>query len=132
MTEALVPILRSIRQKGFYTQPRFHASIAWALLSPAVQGSQTEGPSSTKATDAMTLHLETPVSPESLDAGTPSQAGNHPQSFSRIERLPPHVISELKSEFGAALLDRAVGTFHVDTICVRIGKDVSRWKLGGQ
>jgi hypothetical protein len=31
-SEALTPTLHSFRQKEFYTDPRFHASIAWALL----------------------------------------------------------------------------------------------------
>jgi len=32
LSEALIPTLRAIRQQEFYPEPRFHASIAWALL----------------------------------------------------------------------------------------------------
>jgi len=31
LTEALTPALRAVRQKEFYDDPRFHASVAWAL-----------------------------------------------------------------------------------------------------
>lgn len=32
MAAALAPILKTLRQKTFYADPRFHASFAWALL----------------------------------------------------------------------------------------------------
>ncbi|KAI0350341.1 hypothetical protein OH77DRAFT_1431075 [Trametes cingulata] len=37
LSDDLVPLLRSIRQKEFYAEPRFHASIAWALLNGSRQ-----------------------------------------------------------------------------------------------
>ncbi|KAH8077031.1 U6 snRNA phosphodiesterase Usb1 [Cristinia sonorae] len=120
MAEALIPTLRTIRQKEFYSEPRFHASIAWALLQKASQQQQT--------TDAATT---TPVSLEPLESQTPPGPDPASEQFPTIERLPSEVIPGLKSEFGSALVDGAIGTFHVDTICVRIGKDVSRWKLAG-
>src|ERR1700720_1202236 len=41
LAEALNMILRSFRQNEFYTDPRFHASIAWALLEGPLSGSKS-------------------------------------------------------------------------------------------
>ncbi|KAK0470251.1 U6 snRNA phosphodiesterase Usb1 [Desarmillaria tabescens] len=44
LSTALAPTLQGLRQKGYYAEPRFHASVAWALLDEAPSESQTQFP----------------------------------------------------------------------------------------
>ncbi|TCD62342.1 nuclease [Steccherinum ochraceum] len=117
LTNALTPTLHSIRQKTFYDEPRFHASIAWALLAPC---EDRPGSSDTPSDSGIPASLDSVVA-QSVCLGS--------DQFARIDRLPAEVISTLKSEFGAILVEQGIAVFHVDTICIRIGKDVSQWKL---
>lgn len=38
IADRLTPILRAIRQREFYDNPRFHSSLAWALLDQTPTG----------------------------------------------------------------------------------------------
>lgn len=114
ISEALIPTLRAIRQKEFYSEPRFHASFGWALMScPSTPV--------TRPTSEATTPEETSLSDE-------LRSGNE-DSFSTIERFPEELVPTLKREFGPTLLTPIVGIFEVDSLCVRIGKDINRWKL---
>ena len=128
MTDALVPTLKSIRQKEFYAQPRFHASIAWALLCNANKNEQSASSSTSQGRSTSSV---TPEPLDSLDSET-AVGRRTQQEFPAIERLPYDVISKLMDEFGNTLVDREFGTFRIDTVCIRIGKDVSRWRMGNQ
>jgi hypothetical protein len=46
LSESLIPTLRAIRQQEFYPEPRFHASIAWALLDRPASSSSADSSSS--------------------------------------------------------------------------------------
>ncbi|KAL5501540.1 USB1 [Sanghuangporus vaninii] len=102
LSKTVEPILRTLRQKGFYSEPRFHASMAWALLTTGTR-SQDE-------------------------ASTPSvPAGTLPRV---ISSLPPQLLSYAEAQFGKTLSSIKTGVFDVDSICVKIGKEISSWPLG--
>lgn len=168
LSDALIPILAQYRQKLFYDEPRFHASIAWALLSlptqpqdtPHAPGSQG-GPSDkdasltpppaardtkSAAVPAASHHEDDenaqnpgPVmSLRTTRSDTDIHANSNPNThlrnstkFLTIPSLPVSLVGSLQSQYGATLLARHVGVFDVDEVCVRIGKDVSRWRLAG-
>ena len=112
ISNALIPALKSIRQKEFYSEPRFHASIGWALMST--------NPGPKKA--------EPVISPnQDCDKG---DVGHVCSQFPTVSSLPKELISTLREEFGSSLLTKSVGSFSTEALCVRIGKDVSRWSLG--
>lgn len=106
MSTALTPALKAIRQKEFYQDPRFHASIAWALLerstqpAPEVPGTDT---------------------PPSVDSAT----------FETIPHLPKNLVISLIERYGAKLAHPKTGTFDVEAITVKIGKDAHSWPLVG-
>jgi len=106
MSTALTPALRAIRQKEFYQDPRFHTSIAWALLErPAHPAS--------KVTTA-----DTPPTVESA-------------TFETIPCLPKNLVLSLIEQYGARLAHTKTGTFDVEAITVKIGKDAYSWPLTG-
>lgn len=126
LCDAIMPILRAYRQKEFYTEPRFHASIAWALLFDANRAKNTAilsatGRSTDKdpSDDVPTISASPQVLHDEEDSLT----------FSKIPHFPPDMVSKLESEFGPALRSKNVGVFECEYLCVRIGKEVTRWKL---
>ncbi|KIP03737.1 hypothetical protein PHLGIDRAFT_25955 [Phlebiopsis gigantea 11061_1 CR5-6] len=114
LCSALAPTLRLYRQQEFYDQPRFHTSVAWALLSP---------PTPPEHTHSDTAHTATPESG--------SISGETVTTFETIPYFPQDLISTLAQEFGAALLSRHVGTFEAECLCVKIGKEVTQYGLCG-
>ncbi|KAL6300092.1 hypothetical protein BKA93DRAFT_741212 [Sparassis latifolia] len=135
LSDTLVPALRSIRQKEFYADPRFHASIAWALLdrSPSTPAPAQDFSSDIQSSTSSTYPLSTsePTSPsEPVTPLRGSQGSTMPQ-FPTIPDFPPTLVESLNREFGGTLVSRQVGMFQVGEVCVRIGKEVSRWDLVG-
>lgn len=155
MVEALVPTLRAIRQKEFYSEPRFHASIAWALmktLSPpfddndsgrqnksgntSLLSHNTQGSSGSTQEDTISLANVTAPSAAG-SSGTPTPVPlleadqNRERAFETIDRIPEDVVVMLRRDFGDTLTDSRVGGFEVTSLCVRIGKEIFRWKLEG-
>ncbi|KAF8517395.1 hypothetical protein BU17DRAFT_91842 [Hysterangium stoloniferum] len=62
MTESITPTLRSLYQKEYYTEPRFHASIAWALLDPTSQTQLVSTPEVLADSDVELLSASQPSS----------------------------------------------------------------------
>lgn len=46
LSDGLAPFISTLRQKEYYADPRFHASIAWALMSSAAESSKLADDSS--------------------------------------------------------------------------------------
>jgi hypothetical protein len=113
MSNALTPTLQAIRQKEFYSNPRFHASIAWALL---------DRPSSTSKPEFV-HDAPRPTSPE----GHPEQVTE--AEFPTIPHFPKELIPTLNNRHGIQLSSAKTGTFDVNEITVKIGKEVCTWKL---
>ncbi|KAF5338919.1 hypothetical protein D9611_008678 [Ephemerocybe angulata] len=105
LSDALAPALQAIRQKGYYEKPRFHASVAWALLTP----------SSNNGRDSL------PRSESELSSET--------SEFPTIDRLPETLLSTLDEKYRPSLTSSRIGAFEVAEITVKIGKDVSTFRL---
>ncbi|THH10423.1 hypothetical protein EW146_g8379 [Bondarzewia mesenterica] len=136
LSDALSPLLRSLRQKPYYEHPRFHGSLAWALLDPSTPQAQASHdakvaspspPSPSLAVDTDTPSSEWP--PESSSQSkSPSLAAPGPP-FPTIPGFPPDLVASLNAEFGNEIAS-GVGVFEVEEIQVRIGKEVFGWNIG--
>ncbi|KAI0785181.1 hypothetical protein C8Q75DRAFT_776368 [Abortiporus biennis] len=139
ISDALIPTLRSIRQKEFYTEPRFHASIGWALLiSSSSPPTKENNPCTTPTTRLVgseenetnpPLSFDTITDTEQAEVGIDKNEDGQKEIFPAIPKFPDSLIPTLKEEFCEEMLKPIIGTFYADEVCVRIGKDVSRWKL---
>ena len=92
-----------LHQKDFYEEPRFHASIAWALLDRPLE--QSEKPSRQSDLTAKPM-------PRAL------------------QKFPPDLLQQLTKEFGEVLASKS-GAFEVNNVKVKIGKDIFSWALSG-
>lgn len=115
--EALTPALRKIRQKEFYSDPRFHASIAWALLD---SGPAVDLHSAASSAGTMAALSSDPLPPTLA-----------PQEFTRIPHLPPALVPSLTTKYSAQLGRPHVGAFDVGEVKVRIGKWEGGWCMQG-
>ena len=43
--------------------------------------------------------------------------------------FPSSLVPRLNTEYGHELVSPLVGTFEVEELCVRIGKDIGKWRL---
>ncbi|KAI6101971.1 hypothetical protein EV401DRAFT_2214841 [Pisolithus croceorrhizus] len=145
--------LLPLTKKEFYADPKFHASIAWALLdSPATATS----PPPTSAASVTTRPRDSSVPLQALQSlrdsqecpspeiatsacGSPSSTSTPTDSmstldldhFPRIPHLPPTLISTLNASYAPRLSAARTGGFLVDKIAVRIGKEIVMWCLSG-
>jgi len=107
LTDGLKPHLEALRQRPYYAEPRFHFSIAWALLESA--------PS----------ELGVPENPAQDNIAESQQ----PRAFPVISGLPDNFEGRLERVFGAEI--RSSGNFEVETVDVKIGKQISSLNLMG-
>ncbi|PPR07102.1 hypothetical protein CVT24_010938 [Panaeolus cyanescens] len=115
---SLGPSLRSIRQQEYYVNPRFHASIGWALLHRANDNSG----SSAISDSFCTAVNDTEVNLTSdIDQATPP--------FHTIPHFPKSLVPSLNESHQEKLSQ--VGTFNVKSLTLKIGKQVSTWPLLG-
>ncbi|KAG8993028.1 poly(U)-specific 3'-to-5' RNA exonuclease [Tulasnella sp. 427] len=103
LTDCLTPFIKTLHQEPYYSAPRFHFSVAWALLRPGQSLPETIG--------------------ETVDEG---QDMARP-TFPAIPDLPPTLLEDLNSEFGHEI--RESGSLMAEVIQMRIGKVVSTFKL---
>ncbi|KAL1693762.1 hypothetical protein GGG16DRAFT_123128 [Schizophyllum commune] len=118
MTAKLTPFLRSIRQQEYYSDPKYHASIGWTLLSPKCATSTSAVNDKNEATISANA-AETPAIP----------ATSTDLSFASLPAFPETVVDGLNSTYGSRIVK--VGLVEVGRVSVRIGKEVSSWPLGG-
>ncbi|KAI0643076.1 hypothetical protein C8Q79DRAFT_1013049 [Trametes meyenii] len=127
MSNELTPTLKNIRQKEFYQDPRFHASIAWALLDNLPTSSTiTTGAGPSKPISAS----HEPQTGTSPDADASKPASTPDSEFPTIPHFPASLIPELRATFVQELVRPGVGTFEAEEVRVRIGKELSKWRLG--
>ncbi|KAG8949780.1 poly(U)-specific 3'-to-5' RNA exonuclease [Tulasnella sp. 424] len=105
LTDSLTPFIKGLHQEPYYSTPRFHFSVAWALLKTGEQG--TAGTTKEEALDEE----------EGLDDAT----------FPSISDIPESLIDDLNKEFGHEIQE--CGSFTAETIELKIGKGVSAFKL---
>ncbi len=66
-----------------------------------------------------------------LKGEQPTDTSNPPAAgFPTIPCFPLTLVSTLQRKFGATLLSRHTGVFDVNTVCIKIGKEVTRLNLG--
>ncbi|KAH9922637.1 uncharacterized protein B0H18DRAFT_1017184 [Fomitopsis serialis] len=137
LSDGLIPALRSLKQKEFYTEPRFHASFAWALLhgtypsATTTENSTSPSAAATPSPGPLSASMSTdPTHPESNSGKTAAESS--PNIFPTIPRFPPSLVHSLNDEFGEMLRARHVGTFDAREVHVKIGKDVFKWTLSGE
>jgi hypothetical protein len=125
LSDSLTPTLQAIRQREFYTDPRFHASIAWALLDRGAS----------KANSREQIGDMTVSSSESTRAPSPgaswSPESGHEKDFPTIFHLPHDLVPTLNDRHSAALSSRTTSAFDVNALTMKIGKDVWTWRLSG-
>jgi hypothetical protein len=132
LLSALSPTLQFLRQRDFYSQPRFHVSIAWTLLGP---DKSVNGDVDTKihpcAYEGVTAVEGT--SDNLISNGDIGEPNKHLQAecFPRVPHFPSELIPTLNRRFGARLSSAHIGGFYVDTIVVKIGKDIFSWPFQG-
>jgi len=150
LSDALTPTLRLFRQKEFYADPRFHASIAWALLdartvdssssgSPELMSvfhvtQKAQGSSTSTGESSYGTHIP-PLDGNSLTdmSASPhnSSTTNTQNEFQTIPHFPPTLISALIAKHATQLTRASVGVFDVGEVRVKIGKWVGGWVLQG-
>lgn len=68
-----------------------------------------------------------------IDASTSAKATGHnfatQEEFPTIPQFPLELVTTLEEEFGETLRTRPISTFECEHLCVRIGKNVARWKF---
>ncbi|KAL4080839.1 hypothetical protein J3A83DRAFT_4355776 [Scleroderma citrinum] len=128
--DLLTPTLRSLRQKEFYTDPKFHASIAWALLDhPKSPRPKTCPPFMT--TSSVNIPSKSCVDPQCSTPIDLTDLSSPPDSFRRITCFPPSLVPSLNAMYAERLSTARTGGFLVDRVAVRIGKEVVGWSLMG-
>ncbi|GLB38278.1 putative phosphodiesterase responsible for the U6 snRNA 3' end processing [Lyophyllum shimeji] len=125
ISDALTPTLQVLRQKEFYSDPRFHASIAWALLDGVAS---RQSPSLAIAdADSTTADPSLAILPSASDCLKPVAE----PAFPTIPHLPEDLVPSLIRQYAAKLASPKTGVYDVDAITVKIGKDIHTWPLSG-
>lgn len=124
LSESLEPTLALLHQKGFYSEPRFHASIAWALLAPKSGGSRGELESSVQGPEPKA------ASTCAFASTTGAPLIETPAEHTAITSFPASMLPEVDSHFACTLSKSKVGVFEAEDVCVKIGKEVFSWGLG--
>ncbi|KAJ6584660.1 U6 snRNA phosphodiesterase Usb1 [Mycena capillaripes] len=125
LTASLTPALRAIRQQDYYTAPRFHASIGWALL-----GGRASSPQADKTTHSNTD--QAPISLGSISSeSSNSSTSLVPNEYPKITEFPPALLPALNAQYGASFTGSTVKSFDISEIRIKIGKEISCWRLNG-
>ncbi|KAG9027305.1 poly(U)-specific 3'-to-5' RNA exonuclease [Tulasnella sp. UAMH 9824] len=105
LTDSLTPSIKRLHQEPYYSTPRFHFSVAWALLKEGEQqiAEQTSG--------------------EALDEGE----GTNQPIFPSIFDIPESLLGDLNKEFGREI--RESGNFMAEAVELKIGKAISTFTL---
>lgn len=117
---ALAPALRAIRQQEYYDSPRFHASIAWALISRPQDSLES-------------INSDNTIQPAQSEyiSPSPSSVEDSAEEFPTISGLPPELITSLIERYCARLSSPYIGNFDVEKVVVKIGKETTSWRLLG-
>lgn len=105
LVDHLTPTLRGLYQKEYYSEPRFHASIAWALLKTKSRANPAQSPPSLSDTDVTTKD----------DTEFPTLSSISPEILTNLNNILSKQLSRI--------------TFEVDTVKVRIGKQTTTFPL---
>ncbi|KAG2060676.1 hypothetical protein BDR06DRAFT_476605 [Suillus hirtellus] len=133
LLSALSPTLQSLRQRDFYSQPRFHVSIAWVLLDPNTSmNGETDTKRHSRACEGVTI-VEGTSDNNLTSNGDIEESNKQSQAkcFPRVPHFPSELIPTLNQRFGARVSSAHIGGFDADTIVVKIGKEIFSWAFQG-
>jgi hypothetical protein len=105
LSQSLSSHLASLRQLPYYSQPRFHISIAWIL------------------TPALTASNPPPDSTGTIEHKSAFEAHNIDQFLADVTSS----IKQLQNTFSKRLL--ALGRLDVRSLEVKVGKEIHKWPL---
>jgi hypothetical protein len=106
LSESLSPYLETLRQTSYYSNPRYHSSLAWGLLEVSSEDTNHTAVNTQEAIEQ-------------------SQ-----EKFPTISGLPIGFLNRLESESGKSV--RKHGRLRVTEIHVKIGQRLSRFSLGNE
>jgi len=129
--DLLTPTLRLLRQKEFYADPRFHASIAWTLLEKTPSSSVTASLSIPGEPAEIALPQSTASEEHRAQTAYPGVTEQPSDLFHRIPHFPHTLLSSLNKAYATKLSRARTGGFIVDSISVKIGKDIFTWPING-
>lgn len=129
--DLLAPTLRLLRQKEFYVDPKFHASIAWTLLEKTPSSLVRASLSIPGEPDEITLPQGTASEEHCAQTASPGVTEQPSDLFHRIPHFPHTLLPSLNKAYAAKLSQARTGGFVVDSISVKIGKDIFTWPLNG-
>lgn len=129
--DLLAPTLRSLRQREFYVDPKFHTSIAWALLEKTPSPSNIASLPIPGELDEIMLPECAAPEERHLRPASPSVIEHPSNNFHRIPHFPHTLVPSLNDVYAAKLSQARTGGFVVDRISVKIGKDAFTWPLSG-
>lgn len=115
----------SLRQRAYYASPRFHASIAWAVLDRCLYPVGSDpmvgeaASSSASLSDCAQIAPRYPAKPEI------------PEKRVTIQRLPEGLIAQINRHYRDQLSSPLIGSFNVENVVVRIGKETYSWPFNG-
>ncbi|EJU03142.1 hypothetical protein DACRYDRAFT_115389 [Dacryopinax primogenitus] len=130
LTTSLEPAITALRQETYYSEPRYHVSLGWALLGPSTPSSAL----SPSGDEQLGANLHTTNSAPKQPQKESNELSDHPTQngtlakvpvFPTIPRLPPTLIPTLQAEYGN-LIRQAIP---VGEVRVRIGKEEVRVRL---
>ncbi|KAJ7134338.1 hypothetical protein C8R44DRAFT_770236 [Mycena epipterygia] len=128
LTNSLTPALKAIWQQEFYAAPRFHASIGWALLG----GRANSPPSADNTPPSSHPDNQGLISSGSISSDSRNSSMTLvPNEYPTITEFPPALLPALNAQFGPSLTGSTVKSFDVGAISIKIGKEVSCWRLNG-
>ncbi|KAL0579141.1 poly(U)-specific 3'-to-5' RNA exonuclease [Marasmius crinis-equi] len=111
-------------EKVYYDDPRFHASIAWALLEPPPSNDILDPAKiANSVPQEGTSQQVTSIVDDEVDVGATTP------EFQRITELPESIITALNENHKAALSSNRISSFHVQRVSLKIGKEIQSWQL---
>lgn len=121
----LKPLIESLRQRAYYARPRFHASVAWALLDHCldpVGSDPTIGEAPSGSVSLFNREQITPRYPSKTEI---------PANFVTIPGLPEGLIAQMNHRFKDQLSSPLIGSFDAENVVVKIGKETYSWPFIG-
>ncbi|KAF7768107.1 hypothetical protein Agabi119p4_7350 [Agaricus bisporus var. burnettii] len=121
----LKPLIESLRQRAYYARPRFHASVAWALLDHClapVGSDPTIGDAPSGSVSLFNREQFTPRYPSKTEI---------PANFVTIPGLPEGLIAQMNHRFKDQLSSPLIGSFDAENVVVKIGKETYSWPFIG-
>lgn len=113
--------MESLRERAYYARPRFHASIAWALLDrcPYPVGSDPIIGEATSSSVSLS-HCEQQAPRYPAETEIPGKSVT-------MHRFPEGLITQINRHYRNQLSSPMIGSFDAENVVVRIGKETYSW-----